>query len=264
MLVPYPHSLESKLVYFLLARLVLVLVPALAVLLDLGGGETYAELSAKHFNQWSFVGRDGALVSNERVGVFFASPVRELTQEEILQSVKEALPARVGGLVYGSEAALTSTGLLNVSKDPQQCVAYEYDAATQSVKEVSYPTQCRWAEADLDWGAVSVPASIEKGTVLQFRASTVSSATHRFLADSHNREDYYPDDPNAGKLTYWRITSKILRPPPIPPSTSLTIGWRTMAKPPKRPRAIFCKRATITTVPRWMAMENRWRTVWEK
>ncbi len=32
MLVPYPHSLESKLVYFLLARLVLVLVPALAVL----------------------------------------------------------------------------------------------------------------------------------------------------------------------------------------------------------------------------------------
>ena len=184
-------------------------VPALAVLLDLGGGETYAELSAKHFNQWSFVGRDGALVSNERVGVFFASPVRELTQEEILQSVKEALPARVGGLVYGSEAALTSTGLLNVSKDPQQCVAYEYDAATQSVKEVSYPTQCRWAEADLDWGAVSVPASIEKGTVLQFRASTVSSATHRFLADSHNREDYYPDDPNAGKLTYSKKSSDL-------------------------------------------------------
>ena len=50
--------------------------------------------------------------------------------------VKEALPARGGGLVDGREAALTSTGLLNVSKDPQQCVAYEYDAATQSVKEV--------------------------------------------------------------------------------------------------------------------------------
>lgn len=165
-------------------------VPELKVLLDLGGGETYAD-KAKFLNQWSFITEKGTKFLENSINV----GIRDLSsknQADIIEYLKNnILPAKIRGWVSTNDPNNVFEKV-DFTFDEDQS---EERLVTTETGLDKYPSSgTGWGRVNIQWNMDSVPAQITDNTTFTIRAYiptvTEGSDTYNIYVNSNDPADF--------------------------------------------------------------------------
>lgn len=164
--------------------------PALEVLLELGGGEMYAD-NAKYLNQWSFIARDGSKVEpNELTAAI--EDLSSRSRDEIIQWLEDTvLPVRIRGwsTVNDPKKVFDKVGFVFDEDQSER----KFETTKDGLKEYTGDGY-KWGQANIKWNRDSFPSQFhdkDRFTVWAvIPAVSEGSDTYNIYVNSNDPEDH--------------------------------------------------------------------------
>ncbi len=177
--------------------------PIPEVLVQLGGAQMYAD-RVKYLNQWSFIARDGAGLSENAI-VAATENLSEKTSDEILDWLKSSvLPQQVRGWSVANDPNKVFDTLGFLFEDDQTEPKYEtlYDQLVPYPPTGSPETAYKWGHiGGITWEYIgAAPASFHDNMEIRLRAvlptATKAGDSYHIYVNSNIQEDHNPLTPD--------------------------------------------------------------------
>lgn len=185
--------------------------PALEVLVELGGGELYAD-KMKFLNQWRFISRDNSNLSENSITAAIAN-INTKSQGDIIQWLKDSvLPTQIRGWVTVNDPNNVFPKVkFNLDDDQSE---RKYELTKDGLIEYTGDGY-KWGHVGIQWDTSTVPKNFWDGITFSLRAfiptaSDEQGNTYNLYVNSNILKDYNSTDSEGHSLQDTRYNPDIL------------------------------------------------------